>query len=78
MSIPSKNQRCVTWQHLHTSTCWQAGYRAGQAAEPLEAADAVVQAALARATAPVADREDGWETTAAVLAHEVRRLRGDL
>lgn len=36
--------------------------------------EAVAQA-YARATAPVADQEDGWETTAAVLANEIRRLR---
>lgn len=30
---------------------------------------------MERATAPVADKEDGWETTAAVLAYEVSRLR---
>lgn len=37
--------------------------------------EAAVESALTRATAPVADDGDGWETTAAVLAFEVLRLR---
>lgn len=36
---------------------------------------AATEAALARATAPAADKDDGWETTAAILAAEVDRLR---
>lgn len=34
-----------------------------------------VEEAMERATAPVADKGEGWETTAAVLAYEVSRLR---
>ncbi|MDR7253728.1 hypothetical protein J2X46_002718 [Nocardioides sp. BE266] len=37
-----------------------------------------VEDALTRATAEVADNGDGWETTAAVLAYEVRRLQGEV
>lgn len=37
-----------------------------------------VDSALERATRPVADDGDGWETTAAVLAYEVKRLRTEL
>lgn len=43
----------------------------------MSALDAVDEA-IRRATAPVADTNDGWETTAAVLAHEVTRLRAQL
>ena len=37
--------------------------------------ESAVESALARATALDADHNDGWETTAAVLAFEVKRLR---
>jgi hypothetical protein len=42
----------------------------------VSASEAAVDAAVERATAHIADTADGWETTAAVLAYEVVRLRG--